>query len=193
MALRKVEAEPETGPTLATARADVERLRTEAATLRALTSGTIESTVMRRERHSIIRPTGVEVVEVDVPYIESRPIGALERLQARRKLGAVEEELLAAEEALALALVREAAAARERRATAIAEGAVALRRLAPALFSAVREAQRLAVAWHAEIERVDAQIGDGHFTSLAGGAPLMPGQVLSGWIEHVSQALEPPR
>ncbi len=187
--LRKAEPDPAL-PTVAVARAAVERLMAEAATLRELTSGHIARQAVRTERTQVVTKGGVEVVEVPVEYLEERVVGKLEQLQARRKLATVEEELLAAAETPELARVHEATAARQRRTAAISVGEIALRRRAPELLRAIREAQRLAAQWHEEIVRLDVQVGDAaYFTNLAACPPLMPGQVLDGWVGAVSRAL----
>jgi len=108
----------------------------------------------------VIRPSGLaESVKVDVPYTETRQVGALERLQTRRQLVAVEGKLLAAHEVYEIGPAAEETAARRRRNEAIEAGEVALRRMAPDLIRAVRTAQRLAETWHQQIADLDDVIG----------------------------------
>jgi hypothetical protein len=193
MTIRK----PETAaaiPSVADLQAMLARLVGEAATLRALCSGEVHTQTIRREEHQVVRRAGaVERVLVDVPHDDVRQVGPLERLQARRRLAEVEQEMAQAEETLEAAKAAAVVAARVQRTEAIAAGEQEIRRLLPSLLADVQAVQERFVAFHADLARLDQAVGSEYFTTQAAAPMFMPGGMAEAWCRFVSGGFPPDR
>jgi hypothetical protein len=175
-------------PSLATAQAEVVRLRAEAARLRQISEGERRVETTRAEQRQVVRQSGaVEVVTEDVAVTETQATSALERLQARRALVDVQAALAEAEEVVEVARAAEDTAQRQRRAAAIAAGEAELRRVLPDLLTTVEHVQRQFVDFHQRLATLDSAVGGspGYFTTLAACPLTGPEGFLHVWGERM--------
>jgi hypothetical protein len=184
-----MKARPEVAPTLSVreAQAQLVAARAQLAELQDRAAGSIEHRTTRREQHTVIRQTGrAEVVDVDVPHVETEHVGPLGRLRARRALADAEDRVALAEERLEEARLAATRDARVQRAEAIAAGEASIRRVLPDLLREVRTLQERLQAFHGELERLDRPLGQRYFAELAG-CPLV-GELLGVWLTQVTSA-----
>jgi hypothetical protein len=170
---------------VAEAEAQVAAARAEVARLQALVSGEIGSWTTRLEERRVLTKTGrVEVIAEDVPHRASRQVGPLERIQARRALPDTEDQLLLAEEQLALARQAGAGRARAEQAAALEAGLSEVRRELPKLIRELRGIQARVQTFAAKMEALDAPLGRRYFAEAVW-VPLLPGEALDFWVTYV--------
>ena len=156
--------------------------------LRALASGEVSTWTTRREQSRALTQMGpIEVIDVDVPNLETRQVGPLERMRARPVLPDAEDRLLLAEEQREQARRAAALATRAEQAAAIAAGHAEVRRELPKLIRELRGLQQTMQGFAAKMAALDAQLGRRYFGE-ATWAPLLPGQLLDFWITYVGEA-----
>jgi hypothetical protein len=155
---------------LATAQAELVQLQQRAA-------GSIEHRTTRREQHTVIQQTGrAEVVDVDVPLVETEHVGPLGRLRARRALADAEDRVALAEERLEEARLVAARDARAQRAEAIERGERAVQAELPRLIAQLRSAQQAMQAFAARMAELDRPLEGGRYFQEAVWVPLLSQQ-----------------
>jgi hypothetical protein len=159
--------------------------------LRQVLESDVHRETIRTEERQVIRRTGqVETVKVVVPAIEREATTPLQRLQAKRRLPDLLLELAAAEEAVQLARAAEQTAARQRRAQAISEGEVEMRRLLPDLLKLCDQVRSAFGTYHDKLAALDQRVGEPYFTSMAACPVFGPDGMVAGWQAFVAGAYE---
>jgi hypothetical protein len=162
-------------------------LRAEQTDCMQRAGGTREYLTTRRETTQIVTQTGrVESREIDTPVVERELFGPLERLQARRRLPDLADQISLAEEAVERAKQEAAAAGRAQRKRAIEAGEAVVRRELPALIAELRTAQQHMVAFAERMAVSDAPVESRYFQDAVW-VFLLPGEALDAWIGHVAR------
>jgi hypothetical protein len=185
----KARPEPPAAPTLSVplAEAQLAAARAELAQLAQRAAGLIEHQTMRREQHTVIRQTGrAEVVDVDVPHVETEHVGPLGRLRARRALADAEDRVALAEEQLEEARVVATSAARTQRTETIERGERVVQAELPRLIAQLRGAQQAMLAFAERMAELDRPLEGGRYFQEATWVPLLPQQGLDFWVEWVT-------
>jgi hypothetical protein len=185
---------PDPAATLEAAEAELRAARAERDEQAERSTGTVERHGTRRVERAVVRPDGpngrVEVVTVDEPVVERESLGVLERLRAKRALGAAQERLALAEEAFEEAKAAAARSGPAARAAAIAAGEARLRRALPELTAQVESLTAALRAYHALLVELDrALIGDRYFAELAGAQ--LAEDLLGVWLGQIRMAFPP--
>ena len=185
----KARPEPAVVPTLSVslAEAQLAAARAELAQLVQRAAGSIEHRTTRREQHTVIRQTGrAEVVDVDVPYVETEHVGPLGRLRARRALADAEDRVALAEEQLDEARLAATSAARMQRTETIERGELVVQAELPRLIAQLRGAQQAMLAFAERMAELDRSLEGGRYFQEATWVPLLPQQGLDYWVEWVT-------
>ena len=169
------------------AEAQLAAARAELAQLAQWAAGSIERQTMRREQRTVIRQTGrAEVVDVDVPHVETEQVGPLGRLRARRALADAEDRVGLAEEQLEEARVVATSAARMQRTETIERGERVVQAELPRLIAQLRGAQQAMLAFAERMAELDRPLEGGRYFQEATWVPLLPQQGLDFWVEWVT-------
>lgn len=180
MATLKTEAVP----TVAEARAEVQRLR-------QLALGIAESRwIQRTSRRHFITGEGVAAeadITEDVLETDPAPDG-LARLRAQQALPAAEQRLLEAEVQQEQARQRAAVDERVAREAVVAEGEALVRRELPRLLRETRQVQQAWQAFEAKCAALDQRLGQARFTEAAWGFVMAPGAQFDAFVAYCREA-----